>query len=126
MSMLRIPLTVLFSALACPAVHGCTAVEGGAIEASWNLRTTAGSDLDCDEAGVTEIRLYVGDRRFDFECSDARGVTGFDIPPGTVSITLVPLCADSMPPPVDTYRSPAEIVRVITEGEVITLDTQLI
>lgn len=126
MTTLRIPHTVLLSALACPAVHGCTDVNGGAIEASWNLRTAAGGDLECGDAAVDEIRLYVADRRFDFDCSDARGVTGFDIPPGTVSISLVPLCADGMPPPPDTYQSPAEIVRVITEGDVITLDTQLI
>jgi hypothetical protein len=127
--------TILWSALGftCLAVHGCTPIEGGAVEVSWDLRTFAGNDIPCEDAGVLEMRLWwrvVGDdttQRFDqFSCDDERGVTGFDLPAGTASLWLVPVCDGDAEPAEGTYRAPAPIVRTITEGDVITLDTQLV
>ena len=50
--------------------------------------------------------------------------TRFDIAPGTAQLWLVPGCASGTDPVA--YRAPPPIVRTITAGEVITLDTQLI
>ena len=127
--------TILWSAIGftCLAVHGCTSIDGGAVEVSWDLRTFAGADIPCDDANVLEMRLWwrvEGDgtrQRYDqFRCGDERGVTGFDLPAGTASLWLVPVCDDDTEPAADTYRAPAPIVRTITEGDVITLDTQLV
>lgn len=126
MTTLRNLQIVVLAALAWPAVHGCTPVDGGAVEASWNLRSIAGTDLGCEESGVDRMRLVVDDMSFSFDCERARGVTGFDITPGEVAIHLTPLCANGDAPPEGTYRSPPPIVRTITEGDVITLETQLI
>jgi len=119
------------------AVHGCTPIEGGAVEVSWDLRTFGGLDIRCDQANVAEVRLWweverTSDEggttlRFDvFPCNDERGVTGFDLPAGTASLWLSPVCEGEVVPMDGTYRSPAPIVRTITEGDVITLDTQIL
>jgi hypothetical protein len=132
---LRTSLTVAFLGAAYPAVHGCTPVEGGAVESSWDLRTIEGRDVTCAGAAVGSIRLWwqvgrddgTATRRFDaFACDDARGVTRFDLPPGRAELWLEPVCADGTLPAEGTYRAPPPIVRTITEGEVITLETQII
>jgi len=119
---------VALLALAWPLVHGCTTVDGGAAEVSWDLRTAEGSVVDCDVASVATIDLYVEDsagNRYSesFACNDERGVTGFTIAPGPTELYLAPGCAQGTPV---AYRAPAPIVRTITQGEVITLETQLI
>lgn len=136
----RAAATVALSTLAWLPVHaGCDPVDGGAVEVSWDLRTTRGGDTDCDRAGVTAIRLWwevkrtLPDggtrvtRRFDeFPCGNARGVTVFDLPPGEAALWLRPVCAGGVEPPESTFRAPAPIVRMITVGEVVTLVTQVI
>lgn len=112
------------SLLALPLVHGCTTVDGGAVEVSWNLRNVDGSGVSCVTAKVTTIDLYYNDGPGDsFPCEDERGVTGFIIPAGEASLKLRPGCASGTP---TAFRAPPPIVRTITDGEVITLDTQLI
>jgi hypothetical protein len=110
------------------AVHGCAPVEGGAVEVSWDLRGIDGQDRDCAEADVVEIQLaWEHDTEASkeyFPCEDARGVTGFTIPVGEVRMRLIPVCDDA--DAIAGFRSPPEIVRTITEGEVITLTTQII
>src|SRR3990167_6286133 len=78
----------------CLAVHGCADVNGGAVELSWKLRATTGSDqtfLDCavsvSGAGrVAFIRLdwdVNGVQAFrQWPCGDDHGVTGFELPEG--------------------------------------------
>lgn len=121
-------LRVTLLLLACPAVHGCTTVEGGAVEISWNLRNVDGSGVSCGAANVLTIDLFIDDDLPDgyveFPCGDERGVTRFDVAPGQAQLWLQPGCADGLAPVA--YRAPPPIVRTITEGEVITLDTQLI
>lgn len=113
---------------ACPMVHACTEVSGGAVEISWNLRNVDGSGVSCGFAGVDTINLQIDDDLPDgyvaFPCEDERGVTRFDLAPGTATLWLTPGCASGSVPVA--YRAPPPIVRTITEGEVITLDTQLI
>lgn len=123
---------VALSTLACLPVHaGCEPVDGGAVEVSWDLRRTDGGDVGaCDEANVNEIQLWwdVDGRRRSvaFPCDDARGVTVFDLPPGEATLWLRPVCAGGIPLRDDSFRAPAPIVRTITEGEVVTLVTQVI
>lgn len=119
--------TVALSLSALPAVHGCTTVEGGAVEISWNLRNVDGTGVSCGAANVARIDLYVsddfGNGIISFPCGDERGVTRFDIAPGEAELWLAPGCEEGTP---IAYRAPPPIVRTITAGEVITLDTQLI
>lgn len=125
MTMLRTALTVLL------ATAACTDVNGGAVEVSWDLREIGGADLDCEDARVARIRLWwedaLGSVRYDeFECRDDRGVTRFQLEPGDAALWLSPVCEDGTEAAVTSYRAPAPIVRAITVGDVITLDTQVI
>jgi hypothetical protein len=109
-------------------VHACTEVSGGAVEISWNLRNVDGSGVSCGFAEVEFIRLNIlddfGAGYVEFPCTDERGVTRFDLAPGDAELWLSPACESTLDP--IAYRAPPPIVRTITEGEVITLDTQLI
>ena len=135
MRSLRTPTIVAATLLAWPAVHGCAGIDGGAIEASWDVRTVDGNDTQCGDAGVSRVQLWWRIERDDgaitvrnesFPCKDERGVTGFDLPPGPAELWLEPVCADGVAPLEGTYEGPTPIVRTITQGEVITLDTQLL
>lgn len=111
-------------------VHaGCEPVDGGAVEVSWDLRGEDGTDRNCAEANIDRIKLeWDGPREAsqdDFRCEDARGITGFKIGAGEVRLWLVPLCEGGAEATAG-FQAPAEIVRTITEGEVITLTTQII
>ena len=127
---------VVFTAAACLFVHGCTGEsgDGGAVEASWNLYDEDGKKVTCDESHVDFVFLRYdvvgeGANAVQFKCSNQHGVTDFRVPEGTASLRLVPGC-DATPSPVeaatDMYESPPEIVRMITAGDVVTLDTQVI
>jgi hypothetical protein len=128
MTLLPAKTCLVLTLSACPLVHGCTEVSGGAVEISWNLRNVDGSGVSCGFADVVTINLQIDDDLPDgyvaFPCGDERGVTRFDLAPGTAQLWLVPGCASGSDPVA--YRAPPPIVRTITEGEVITLDTQLI
>ena len=120
---------VVLSTLPWLAVHaGCTEVTGGAVEVSWDLRGDDGQDRDCAEANVDQIKLEwsaPGRSSKDFfPCKDARGVTGFDLPAGEVTMYLQPVCRGGEAS--SGFLAPPAIVRMITEGEVITLTTQII
>ncbi len=122
-------LCAALTTLVCLPVHGCVEATGGAVEVSWSLRDVGGEGTTCDDARIGEIQLFwqVGTRtRADaWACDEGRGVTGFDLEPGPVSLWLEPSCADGPVTP-GSFRTPPVIVRTITEGEVITLDTQLV
>jgi hypothetical protein len=51
-------------------------------------------------------------------------VTRFEVGAGDNAMWLVPVCASG--DATTGFRSPPEIVRTITDGEVITLTTQII
>lgn len=114
-----------------PVHAGCTEVDGGAVEVSWDLRRVDGSDTECQSARVAEVALRwdvegVRTRSPKFPCEDARGVTLFNVDPGRVSLSLQLFCEDGQMASEAAYQAPAPIVRTITEGEVITLATQIL
>ncbi len=116
----------------------CVAIDGGASELTWSLRTFDGDPVDtCGDAKVDKVRLCwspvdsasagcrVGNFR-DFDCEDQTGVTLFEIEPGRTAFTVEPICADGEPARAGTYQSPPEIVRTVREGEVVSLESLLI
>jgi hypothetical protein len=118
-------------ALACLPVHaGCEQVDGGAVEVSWSLYDQNGSTTNCGEFGVEEMVIeweVVGDGsfHFSFECGNYHGVTDFQVPAGEAALWLHPRC-HGVDATQGTFSAPPPIVRTITAGEVVTLDTQLI
>jgi hypothetical protein len=121
---------------AWPLVHGCGELDGGAVEVSWRLvrSDTAETINDCGVARIDEIELWwevavegADVRHADrFSCDGDRGVSRFDVPVGDVALWLRPACENDVEPAEGSFVTPPPIVRNITEGEVITLDTQLI
>jgi hypothetical protein len=110
-------------------------VEQGAVEVSWSLYTDNGDTTSCDDAQVAQIVLYwtvVGDddhesrRSHAFGCDDRHGVTAFEVSEGVASLWLEPLCENNATPDALDYEAPPPIVRTITAGDVVTLETQLI
>jgi hypothetical protein len=111
----------------------CTNVSGGAVELSWKLRP-ASSDLTdkfvaCNSgkegAGtVTAIRLDwdVGGTRnsTQWPCDNNYGVTGFDLPPGTAVLSVVPICETDAASP-DTYITPPPTERTVILGDTVSL-----
>jgi hypothetical protein len=121
---------VALAPLVCLPVHGCIEVDGGAVEVSWDLRGSDGSDTDCEPAGVAGIELAwdvagTGGTVV-FPCADARGVTVFEVPEGQAALSLRPVCVGGQPAEEGAFRAPAPIVRTVTAGEVVTLATQVL
>jgi len=123
----RIAVTAL-----CLAVHGCTTVDGGAVELSWKLRPSSGASadfIDCASGlpgtgAVTEIRLTwtVGDETASrsWKCVDGHGVTKFELPEGQALLAVSPVCA-SGPASVDTFIAPAPEQRRVIVGDTVSL-----
>jgi hypothetical protein len=117
---------------------GCVAIDGGAAELSWSLRSFEGKSQSCAEAGVEGIRLCweslddsssTGCRPGQFRtfpCTDEAGVTGFEIPVGRTKFFAEPVCAGGAPAGAGTFQAPPPIVRTVRDGEVVTLDSLLI
>ncbi len=113
-------------------------INGGASELYWTLRTFAGESIgNCEEASIEKIRLCWLSADSDakdcdpsqsqeFRCNKLTGVTLFDIPVGRTRFFVEPICQDGLPAKKGTYQSPPEILRTVREGEVVTLDSQLI
>ena len=129
-------LLALLAVLSLESIQ-CVAIDGGASELAWSLRTFAGESSNCDKAKIEQMRLCwnsladvepgcrPGQFR-DFECREETGVTLFEIPEGSTKFNVLPLCQDGLPAAPETYQGPAEIVRTVREGEVVTLDALLI
>ena len=118
------------------AMHGCAAVDGGAVELSWKLRPASSSLPDkfvaCDSGrpftgAVTEIQLdweiQDGSGRAgsqSWRCDDNHGVTGFDLPEGDALLFVTPRCAGG---PADTaaYTAPAPEQRTVIPGDTVSL-----
>jgi hypothetical protein len=123
----------------CLGVHGCDGVEGGAVELSWKLRpaTSASPDkfvmCDPDEIGTNPIvkmqldwEVHTEDGREvsgadQWPCEDSHGVTGFDLPPGQVLLSVKPICPDENPASPAAYTAPAAELRRVTRGDTISL-----
>jgi hypothetical protein len=95
-------IALLFSAL------GCVPIDGGAVEATWVVVTHDGrriADCGCTCPPIAKIRLQLlpedgggdpcaGRAACQFSCGRQTGATRFDIPPGTYSMSLVPVGDD--------------------------------
>jgi hypothetical protein len=127
----------------------CVEVEGGAVELSWRLRDVRGGDSDCALARVGTIRVcwvpVTGDAGADqmtectivrtdagfselfreFDCTEKRGVTRFEVPAGPNALFVRPVCADGQAPTGD-FQVPPPIVRNVETGGVVTLNQLLI
>lgn len=132
---------VVFSALFAGLLGSqiqCVSIDGGASELTWSVRTFAGDPVDaCSDSQISHIRLCwnaadsgvrgcrPGQFR-DFDCEDQTGVTRFEIPPGDTRLYVEPICEDGLAAAPGTYQTPADIIRNVREGEVVTLDSLLI
>lgn len=116
----------------------CVAIDGGATELTWSIRTFGGDPVDsCAEALVARVRLCwnavesgvtgcrPGNFR-DFECQEQTGETLFEIEEGRTAFFVEPICADGQPARLGTFLAPPEIVRMVREGEVVSLESLLI
>ena len=56
-----------------------------------------------------------------FCCYREHGVTTFDLPEGTASLSVVPLCSDGSTALLGTYVAPAPELRAVTVGATIAL-----
>src|SRR4051794_7980346 len=121
---------ILFLTVAAAAVS-CVPIDGGAVEASWVLRTEDGraiSSCSCVDppiaavrftlvgaSGEVEGRLPCSDQAAcQFSCQRQTGATPFDIPPGFYLISLVPV--DAAGQALTTVRTPAPVLREVVKG----------
>jgi hypothetical protein len=123
---------------------GCVAIDGGAVEVSWSIRSFEGDAVGtCLEARIDKIRLCWNpltdpapdgapdepcppDQRRSFPCDDSSGVTGFDLDPGLTAFWIEPVCTDGEPADPGTYQVPPPIVRTVREGRIISLNSLLL
>jgi hypothetical protein len=118
-------------------------IDGGAVEASWVVRTDDGraiTDCGCSDPQITSVRLRLEgasgavkgalpceDRgACQFSCQRHTGATPFDIPPGFYLISLVPVDAAgqdlTMLAPGTQVQTPAPILREVVQGQPTQLD----
>jgi hypothetical protein len=133
---------IVFLALAAAAVS-CVSIDGGAVEASWVVRTDDGraiTDCQCSDPQIAGVRLQlVGasgtvkgtlpcqDRSTcQFSCQRHTGTTPFDIPPGFYLISLVPVDAAGQDlvtmAGAQQVQTPAPILREVVKGQPTQLD----
>lgn len=120
---------------------GCVSIDGGAVEASWVVVTHDGrtiANCACTCPPIDKIRLKLlpveggsdvceGNALCRFSCGAHSGATRFDIPPGSYTISLVPVGKDGndiISGEADTCRAGvgiAPIVRDVVRGQVTQL-----
>ena len=138
-------LGLVLAGLALAGAAGCVEIDGGAIEASWVLRTFDGraiSGCGCASPEIARIRFVVRDVGDDgalgedvcagrpgceFACRSQRGATPFFVPPGRYAIALSPLDAAGTPlgaaaPGMEGVRVPAPILREVVYARPTQLD----
>lgn len=120
----------------CLGVHGCTEVNGGAVELSWKLRAETGAEntfLDClirlqptnQMVEVAKIQLEwdvegeAGTRSW--PCDDDHGVTKFELPEGSALLHVSPICANNRVADENTFKAPAPEQRNVIEGNTVSL-----
>jgi hypothetical protein len=133
-------------AVACLAViavmagvsGACVEIDGGAIEISWLVRSTAGSpitDCGCAEPQIAAVRLVVtgrggslegatpcaGEARCDFPCQRRTGSTAFDIEQTDglerYEISVVAVGLDGQEISKERVMTPAPILREVVHGQ---------
>jgi hypothetical protein len=141
------PTIIVALALAPAAVvGGCVDVEGGAIEASWVLRTFDGraiSGCGCSNPEIARVRFVVrstadegehlgddvcaGRSGCEFSCRSQRGATPFFVPAGRYALSVLPLgtggeVLTGAPSGGGGVRVPAPILRAVEFGRPTQLD----
>jgi hypothetical protein len=138
-------LRACLTACAAGALVGCVRTEGGAVEASWVLRTFDGraiSSCHCSDPEIGRVRLVVATLAPDgtvgqdlcaarsdceFSCSSQSGATPFFVPAGQYAISVAPLGAAGEllagePPYGAGVRVPAPILREVVFGRPTQVD----
>lgn len=126
---------------------GCVEVDGGALEARWDLRDGRGARIGCPGArqavGLDQMELRLtpvgggddpcaGDERCRFVCDQSAdnillGQTPFFVPDGEYAISSRGLKQDGTPlSPSDGVVAPSAVVRRVVSGEVTDLNVNLI
>jgi hypothetical protein len=120
---------------------GCVAVNGGALELAWFVRTDLGDQADCGKDNLATVAVYAqpcddtgggGCAGADappapvqtFDCDRGRGSTDFSIAPGRVMIWIAAKCANGDDAPGVTVPEP--VLRDVTKGDVTELNALLI
>lgn len=120
-------------------MSGCVSIDGGAIEARWDLRDPDGVRLNCEQAGINQVRFAAvnqatkaGDTCTNvgscyFSCEAGKGVTAFIIPEGKYAISLVAIDPAGKELGVsEGVTVPAPIVRDVRDGEVTGMNVNLL
>lgn len=114
-------------------------IDGGAVEFSWAVRDFSGESTDCITAKIDTVTLCwrdtaitdqldcVSDDSRDFVCDREQGATAFEVPPGERTLWIEVGCSTSgtRADPAG-YEVPAPIVRTVTSGDIVTLNSLLV
>ena len=140
-------LSVALLMIASLAMSACVAVDGGAVEAGWDLRFPDGRRTDdngdsvsCSKTGLVQMALSlipVDGEGADpcatidscrFPCSSQGvGTTDFQIPPGEYAISLELLDASGAPQgPASGIVCPGPVVRDVVLGQITSMNVNLI
>ena len=137
---------IVLSTLALPLMAGCVAVNGGAVEAGWDLRFPDGRRTDdngdpvsCDKSGMDRMVLSLrsmagggypclGQQHCQFPCSSQGvGTTDFEIPVGEYAISLQVVDRQGKAlESGDGVITPGPVVRQVSTGEITNLSVNLI
>jgi hypothetical protein len=133
-----VPIAVVLLVMVA-AAGACVAVDGGAVEFEWTVRTAdALPNTSCQTEEIGTVSLCVRDCATDdtsactgpetcpyasFPCDRLHGATAFTIPPGRKALRITASCLDGRPAGV---RVPEPVVRDISNGNVTELNALLI
>ncbi|HEY0713006.1 MAG TPA: hypothetical protein VGF45_10055 [Polyangia bacterium] len=138
-------INLLVSVTLFSSIGGCVQIDGGAIEASWVLRTHDGRAIDgcgCADPAIARIRFAVtpnvsegtpavsdlcaGRADCEFACGSQRGATPFFVPAGRYAISVIVLGPDGAAVTTGvgpgTVRVPAPILRDVVYGQPTQLE----
>ena len=129
---------VLAAVVVGMALSACVAVDGGAVELEWTVRTEDALPTSCQTEAIATVSLCVQDcdqvtggactgaeicPYASFSCDRLHGATGFTIPPGRKALRITATCADGR---AAQARVPEPVVRDVSEGNVTELNALLI
>jgi hypothetical protein len=138
-------INLLVSLTLFSSAGGCVDIDGGAIEASWVLRTRDGRAIEgcgCADPAITRVRFFVvpsvsegapagsdlceGRGDCEFACGSQRGATPFFVPAGRYAVSIVVLGVAGAPVATGvgpgTVRVPAPILRDVVYGQPTQLE----
>jgi hypothetical protein len=138
--------TLVLACVILAMTGGCIAVNGGAVEASWDLRFAdgrriddKGNLLDCNKENLSRVQFSLisvssgenpcmGAEHCQFSCVQfGSGTTNFAIPEDNYAISLQLVGTDgAVLGPKDGIVAPGPRVRWVRQGEIADLDVNLI